>query len=126
MDYLEHHGIKGQKWGVRRTPAQLGHKSITKSEVSEEREKSSHSKNVKNMSDTELRESLKRLRMEEEYKKLNPSTISKGKKIVKTAIATATTLSTVATTAITLRNSYKTIRSWFDTKPGINPFSDVG
>lgn len=24
--YLEHHGIKGQKWGVRRTPEQLGHK----------------------------------------------------------------------------------------------------
>lgn len=24
--YLEHHGVKGQKWGVRRTPAQLGHK----------------------------------------------------------------------------------------------------
>lgn len=25
-EYLEHHGIKGQKWGVRRTPEQLGHK----------------------------------------------------------------------------------------------------
>lgn len=25
--YLYHHGIKGMKWGIRRTPAQLGHKS---------------------------------------------------------------------------------------------------
>jgi hypothetical protein len=25
-DLLRHHGVKGQKWGVRRTPEQLGHK----------------------------------------------------------------------------------------------------
>lgn len=25
-EYLEHHGIEGQKWGIRRTPEQLGHK----------------------------------------------------------------------------------------------------
>lgn len=24
--YLEHHGIKGMKWGIRRTPEQLGHR----------------------------------------------------------------------------------------------------
>lgn len=30
MNELYHHGIKGQKWGVRRTPEQLGHKSIPK------------------------------------------------------------------------------------------------
>lgn len=28
--YLQHHGIKGQKWGVRRTPEQLGHKKSEK------------------------------------------------------------------------------------------------
>lgn len=27
VDYLKHHGIKGQKWGVRRTPEELGHKN---------------------------------------------------------------------------------------------------
>ncbi len=30
MAELEHYGIKGMKWGVRRTPEQLGHKSLKK------------------------------------------------------------------------------------------------
>ncbi|MDO4802995.1 MAG: hypothetical protein Q4A15_12585, partial [Prevotellaceae bacterium] len=24
-DHIEHHGIKGQRWGIRRTPELLGH-----------------------------------------------------------------------------------------------------
>lgn len=29
-DYICHYGIKGMKWGIRRTPAQLGHKASPK------------------------------------------------------------------------------------------------
>ena len=29
-EVLMHYGVKGQKWGVRRTPAQLGHKTGAK------------------------------------------------------------------------------------------------
>lgn len=27
LDYIAHHGILGQKWGIRRSPAQLGHRT---------------------------------------------------------------------------------------------------
>ena len=118
MDYLEHHGIKGQKWGVIRTPEQLGHgssgrKKINETENTHDDYRKARSKKVERMSDQELRESLNRLRMEEEYKKLNPSTVSKGEKTVKAAVATVTTLSAAAVAVITMKNSYDTIHSWF-------------
>jgi dephospho-CoA kinase len=31
---LQHHGIKGMKWGVRRTPEQLGHRNLKKARTS--------------------------------------------------------------------------------------------
>lgn len=32
-NYLEHYGVKGMRWGVRRTPEQLGHRTKTNREV---------------------------------------------------------------------------------------------
>lgn len=33
-NYLEHYGVKGMKWGVRRTPEQLGHKRSSSKDIS--------------------------------------------------------------------------------------------
>lgn len=37
QDFLEHYGVKGMRWGVRRTPAQLGHRKQIKAEKQRKR-----------------------------------------------------------------------------------------
>lgn len=94
---LYHYGILGMKWGVRRSPSQLGHKVGIKrkkkaSEPVHEDYKKAHSKkSVSSMSDAELRNRNNRLQMERQYAQLTEKK-SKGKKIVSGLIATAGTI----------------------------------
>ena len=88
---LVHHGIIGQRWGVRRTPEQLGHKTGSKSASSgtskkrtAENETDSAHKKTSHMTDEELRQRIQRLNMEEQYanlaaraKERNTSTLRK-------------------------------------------------
>ena len=88
-NYIKHHGIKGQKWGVRRfqnkdgslTP--LGRKRQQyDGPVHEDYNKSHDAKSVKAMSDKELRDRLNRLNMERQYIQLTAQDKSIGKKMV--------------------------------------------
>ena len=79
---LYHHGIKGMKWGVRRTPAQLGHKP---SKLTTSQRKSE----MKKMSDTELRNRINRIQMEKQYMQLTAPEVSAGKKFVKDVLVNA-------------------------------------
>lgn len=75
---LYHHGIKGQKWGVRRSPEELGYKK----RLSENK--------IRSMSDQELNQRINRLQREKQYKDLTRSAVSKvGKKIVEGIIIAA-------------------------------------
>lgn len=88
---LQHHGVKGQKWGVHRTPEQLGHRTPAKRKRAvfgrKEKHTTTHkSKSVKDMTDTELREKISRLELEKRYKDLskpeNHARTSKGKAFI--------------------------------------------
>lgn len=87
-DVLVHHGVKGQKWGVRRTPAQLGHKVVSKLKrpkaKTEPESSKSKPKSVKEMSNDELSAKIKRLELEKKFKDLDPRSqnIGRGKRFV--------------------------------------------
>lgn len=99
--YLEHHGIKGMRWGIRRyqnkdgslTPA--GRRRLSQLDAEREAlagtksESESKPKTFREMSTDELRDLINRRRMEKEYLELNkqvsdlaPAEVSTGRKIV--------------------------------------------
>jgi hypothetical protein len=104
---LYHHGVKGQKWGIRRTPEQLVRargsstpkysepKRVKKPETKPAAKSTSSSsssrpsKTVKEMNDEELNRAIRRLQMEKQYRELNPPTVSRGKRFVDQVIAPA-------------------------------------
>lgn len=83
---LVHHGIKGMKWGVRRTEAQLARaRGNTKSDektssISTKKAEATKRKKMSEMSDEELRRVVNRLQLEQQYRNLNPEKVSTGKK----------------------------------------------
>ena len=110
---LEHHGILGMKWGVRRTSAQL---SRARRGSSKQQSDSSNKKTAKNMSDDELRRVVNRLQMERQYSQLSQSNVSKGKEYAQKVITAGTTVAAVTTTAITIYNNVGKIKALVEKK----------
>lgn len=88
---LYHHGIKGQKWGVRRfqnpdgtrTKAGLKRELIARKTDEQKQSEAQKRKDVKNrgtLTDAELKEKVNRLEMEKKLKDLTESEIDRGKK----------------------------------------------
>lgn len=89
---LQHHGILGQKWGVRRyqnkdgslTPAGKKHVASNKEE---NKKTQSAKRTIKDLSDDELNTMIKRLELEKKYKSLltdekSKKTSEAGKKFI--------------------------------------------
>lgn len=91
---LYHYGIKGMKWGVRRTEAQLARargeqwNPLKKKTASTKTSSSSsgEKKKVSEMSDDELRRAVNRLQLEKQYRDLSPKSVSRGKRLFDTAM----------------------------------------
>jgi hypothetical protein len=87
---LEHAGVKGMKWGVRKADR------VASSDHTEAR--SLKKKKVSELSNTELRKLNDRKQLEKKYKDLNPNVIQAGHKKVAAIIA----LGGLAATAVAL------------------------
>lgn len=94
---LYHYGVVGMKWGVRRTQAQLGRidKKAAKENWSADATEVAKikTKKVKQMSNAELNKVNNRKNLEQNYSRMNPSSIKKGLAV---AGAVAGALGTVA------------------------------
>jgi hypothetical protein len=88
LDFIDHHGVKGQKWGVRRN--RKGAARGTARTV--------YSKSPKNLTNAELERRIKRMDTEKKYNDLNKRDISKGHQLA-TEILTNSGR-TIATTAL--------------------------
>lgn len=90
MNDLAHHGILGQKWGVRRyqnkdgTYTSEGRQRYKKSseQLNSETQKKQDVKNRGALSNTELREKIERLKLERELRELTKSELNAGQKFV--------------------------------------------
>lgn len=94
-DQLAHYGIKGMRWGIRRTEEQLARArgdsissrkkssgGIFSKKSSKSSTKEKPKKKVSEMDDTELKQVVERLRLENAYRTLTPKQTSLGKKFV--------------------------------------------
>lgn len=96
-DILEHAGVKGMKWGVRKNPKAS---SGTTKKVSGKNSSSTdrkavdkiREKKVSQMSDKQLKRAINRMNLEKQYRDLSPSKMKKGHNKVKSAIAVAGTV----------------------------------
>lgn len=80
--YLMHFGIKGMKWGVRRSPEELGHKP----EGVHEDSWNARTKRASEMSDAELKKSITRIQQEQQYMSMTETSMDKAKKKVRSTL----------------------------------------
>lgn len=99
-EFLYHHGIKGMRWGVRRTRSQLdadSHEVSVKKATTEKIKKNRGS--TDSLSNKELQDLVTRMNLEQQYTRLvnaQPTNMQKGQKFVRTVLTVGKTANEVA------------------------------
>lgn len=118
-DYIQHHGIKGMHWGVRRTPEQLGNgkngsqprKKIE--EVHEDYANAHNAKSIKQMSNKELQDRIARIDLERKYNQMEHSSIDRGEKFMQKASSILNSAASVSNSILTMSKNAKALYSLY-------------
>ncbi len=94
VDTLYHFGVKGMRWGVRKDRTKTGRKKRSQGSGDYQRSRKLKRRSLKNLSNKQLEQLNRRLELEQNYKRLNPSTAKKGYKIVQTLVGVGSTAMT--------------------------------
>jgi hypothetical protein len=92
QDFIDHAGVKGMKWGVRKTASKA-----SKGKTSSDFKKTvpHRGKKPSQLTNKQLKDVNARINLEQNYQRLNPTKIQKGAKIAKGLMAVAGTAITV-------------------------------
>lgn len=82
-EYLEHFGVKGMKWGVRKRAASNVRSSSDARKTAKAKGKPIHA-----LTNKQLRDATERLNLEQNFKKVNPGKVETGKKAALEVLAT--------------------------------------
>lgn len=112
---LQHHGIKGMRWGIRRTDEQLkadkGRIDTASNIVKESKNinnsvsnirSSTKSQNLNKMTDAELRARVNRMNLEQQYAQLSSQQTSRGQSYVKNTLEVAGSALAIAGSVVTI------------------------
>ena len=79
MDELQHHGIKGQKWGVRRFQNADGSLTTAGKQRAAATKKRTDAKNRGTLTNAQLKQKIERLQLEKQLRELTNAEVNSGR-----------------------------------------------